>query len=616
MHKLKNSVRLSLIYAAVVLLAGGQPMVAMAEATDTSPPTASTTTDATPTPALTTPAPAEQERSYTYNPDTKHWDSDKWAYNPATGQYEAVVVPLVEQQQPVVLPPATDSPSTSATITSNTDAVIDNTLNSDATTGNATVGSNTTGGNATTGDATAIATLMNTINSSVGGDGAQFATFVTDVVGDVHGDIMLYPMLLAAMLQAANTPTDSTITANNSAAITNDLNLNATSGDASVVKNTNAGNATTGTANTVANVMNIINSIIAANQSFVGTVNIYGNLDGDILVAPDFLPQLLASNTSGSSAPANSLVVSANDTQSIINNIDLNAASGNALVSNNTNAGSATTGDAKTNLVLLNLSGHQIVAKDSMLVFVNVLGQWVGLIVDAPAGTSAAALGTDVTTNNVAPDLTIKVDNDSQIVNNIKLNSQSGDATVASNTNAGSAKTGDATASANVANISGSQLGLTGWFGVLFINVFGSWFGSFGVDTAAGKPIVPGRGGLNEPPATTAPTAVPFQFVPHTEPSSQTTSARRVASLQPQAPVAADTVVEDQPTVASDTEDKDVSLSAYVPTSSTPTAPAQQTQSASTFDFLPFIGSALMIGMGAIATRMVIAVIRGRGIVA
>jgi hypothetical protein len=605
MQKTKNAVRLCLIYVAVVLLAGGYPLTAMAETTDITPPAAVEPTAPTP------PSP-EPERTYTYNPDTQHWDSDKWAFNPATGRYEAIVTPLVVEQQPAVTDttnttqPVVDKPDTTTSVNADTNATINNGLNSTATTGDAAVASNTNAGNATTGAASAVATIMNTINSSVSGNGAEFATFVTDVVGDVHGDIMLYPMLLAAMLQAATHPTESTITVNNDATITNDLNLNATSGDASVTRNTNAGNATSGTANTVANVMNIINSIIAANQSFVGTVNIYGNLDGDILVAPDFLPQMLASNTGGSSAPANSLTVSSQDTQSIINNINLDAASGNALVANNTSAGNATTGNAATNLVLLNLSGHQIVASDSLLVFVNVLGQWVGLIVDAPSGTTAAALGNGVTTNNVAPDLTINVDNNNKIVNNLNLNSKSGDATVTNNTNAGNATTGNATASANVANVSGSQLGLSGWFGVLFINVFGSWLGSFGIDTEHGNPPASGVGASAAQPSPAAPTQ-PFQFVEKAV-RSTTSSVPFLGgfsgSNQQEVPVEAST---------DEAEVQKVAATVATPSSNTPSS---QSQATSEFDFLPFIAAAFIIGLGVIATKNIISLLRGRGVAA
>lgn len=615
MQKFNNTVRLGLVYVAVILLAGGYPMTAMAEAIDSTPP--SVANEQAP---VTTPAPATQPipEKYTYNPDTEHWDSNKWAYNPTTNNYEPVVTPLTttEQVAPVAnATPVTESNSsphgqanTDSTLTANTDATINNNINSDATTGNASVRSNTVGGNATTGDASAIATVINQINSSVNGNGAEFATFVTDIVGDVHGDIMLYPMLLASMLQAANNPSDSSIAVNNNAAITNNLNLNATSGNADVTDNTRAGNATTGTANTVANVMNIINSIIAANQSFVGTVNIYGNLDGDILVAPDFLPQLLASNNGGSSPVGSSLAVSSQETQSIMNNINLNAASGNAVVADNTSAGNATTGNAATNLVLLNLSGHQIVANDSLLVFVNVLGQWVGLIVDAPNGATAAALGNGVTTNTTTPDLSIDVNNNSRIVNNLNLNSQSGNATVDGNTSAGNATTGNATASANVANVSNSQLGLSGWFGVLFINVFGSWLGSFGVDTARGNQPGSVSSSAGHSEGATASTGA-FQFVANTARST----AKAVpffggyaAKQDPVTPVAEE----------SETKSEVKGIAAVAVTPPSTGTPVAQPTTVGEIDFLPIVATAFVMGLGGVATRNVIAFFRGRGSIA
>jgi hypothetical protein len=581
----------------MVVLASGYPMATFAETVD-----GSVAPETAPEAPAAPPAP---ERVYNYNPDTKRWDSDKWIFNPTTGRYEAAPQPVVTTP-----PPTTDSttpqttttsPTTGSTdITTNTNATIDNNLVSNAATGNANVGSNTTAGNATTGDASAVATIMNTINSSVNAGGPEFATFVADIVGDVHGDIMLYPMLLKAMLQAATQPTDTSITTNNSATINNDVTLNATSGDASVNKNTTAGNATTGSANTVANVMNIINSIIAANQSFVGTVNIYGNLDGDILVAPDFLPQLLASNNGSTSSPNNSLVVSSDDTQAIVNNINLNAASGNATVADNTNAGSATTGNAKTNVVLLNLSGHQIVASNSLLVFVNVLGQWVGMIVDAPAGATAAALGTGVTNNSVTPDLTITADNKSTITNNINLNSQSGDASVTQNTNAGNATSGNATASANVANVSNTQMGLSGWFGVLFINVFKNWFGSFGVDTSAGNQ--PPQTSITTPPASSAPPQV-FQFVEKA--ATTVTRSMPVLTASLAEPPAEETVAAEQPETLS-------ALATVTPPSDSNTGGTQVKSGG--IDFLPFITAAFVISLVGAAARTLIVVVRNRQI--
>lgn len=477
--------------------------------TESTPTTTSTETQPTTTDSSSTTT--EPQKTYTYDSSTGRWNSDAWTYDATSGTY-----------QPTVIPQPTTSTTTSPTLaqtglTDSTASAIGNALNSVATSGDASILSNTLGGSATTGDATSVATVLNNVNSTLTNtNNTQAANFVSNVMGDVNGDIMLQPMLLKAMLEAAasqQATTDSTINSTTNTNATNDITLNANSGDATVSSNTSAGNATTGNANTVANVINLINSMVAANQSFVGTINIYGNLNGDILIAPDFIPQLLASN-GGSTAPAvaGTASITSNDNQSVVNNIALAAKTGEALVSGNTTAGSATTGDATTNTVIFNLTNHAIVASNSLLVFVNVLGRWVGVIVDAPTGATAAAIGSGVVSDTVSPNLVIDATNNTALTNNINLTSQSGNATVTNNTSAGNATTGNATASANVANITGSQMGLSGWFGVLFINVFGSWLGSFGINTDAGNPLVPAT---KPPTSSSGPVPEVIKFIPH-----------------------------------------------------------------------------------------------------
>jgi hypothetical protein len=105
----------------------------------------------------------------------------------------------------------------------------------------------------------------------------------------------------------------------------------------------------------------------------------------------------------------------------------------------------------------------------------------------------------------------------------VTANAQSGDATVSGNTNGGNAKTGDAHAGANIANIVNTNINLSDWFGMLFINVFGSWVGSFGVNTAAGNPVAT----VNTGSSTAATGAAPQVFVfrpktPFTVPASAT----------------------------------------------------------------------------------------------
>lgn len=464
------------------------------------------------------------QETFTYDAETERWSSDKWQYDPSSNTYVPAVPPSATTLQTV---PATDSTASGAgesadstaksTSNSSTTSSIINALDSMATTGAAGVLANGQASNALTGDAASIATIINNVNSTVSNaNNNEVATFVSDIMGDVNGDILLQPMLLKAMLEANAQKQSAALQVQNGTSIVNDINLGAESGAATIDSNTSAGDATSGSANTVADVVNIVNSMVASDQSFIGTVNIYGNLNGDILIAPDFIPQLIANNgVVGDEYAATK--VNASDTQSIINNVALAAESGTALVTNNTAAGNAQSGDADTNLVIFNLSGHEIVASNSLLVFVNVLGKWVGVIVDAPIGATAAAIADGVTTNNRAPStLAIDVVNEASLTNNIMLNSKSGDAKVSNNTLAGNATTGSATASANIANISNSQLGLSGWFGVLFINVFGTWLGSFGIDTAAGNAAARAEssatttGNIGEEPVRV------MTFIPHT----------------------------------------------------------------------------------------------------
>ncbi len=499
--------KVPLTYAACLMLAFAVPMTAYAEDGGTtesqSEPAPAQPIDPEPAapvapepeapvapenPAPADPTPPEPPETFTYDATTQKWNSNKYHWDVAAGKY-VPVVQSTESKEPSQ--PAKSGASSTAT----TNTAIVNALDSIATSGNAGVKNNTSGGSAQTGNTSAAANIINNVNSTMANsNNKEAANFVVDIMGDVNGDIMLEPLLLKAMLEAKAVEGNggsNSISATNNTGITNDVNLTAHSGNAEVSGNTNAGDATSGSAHAMANVMNMINSMIAANQSFDGTINIYGNLNGDILIAPDFLAQMLASNGIPANA-AGATKLNAKDTQEIVNNVTLAAESGAALVGNNTSAGSATSGDAETNLVIFNMTGHDIVAANSLLVFINVLGSWVGVIVDAPVGATSAMLADGVSKNDVKPSMTIDATNDAKIVNNLNLAAASGNASVTGNTTAGNATSGAATASANIANISNRRMNLPGWAGRLFINVFGTWCGSFGVKSThcnRGQPV-------------------------------------------------------------------------------------------------------------------------------
>lgn len=482
----------------------------------------------------------KQPQDYSYNPQTGAWDTKEWQYNPTTGTYEEHITsqskapaganansqsngnPLqsassVKNTGPNSSNEVDNNDQSNGVFNSFYDASISNNIDSHATTGDAGVSSNTQAGGALTGSAEVVANVINLMQSSWGSLGQNMFTFISDIAGNVVGDLLLDPLQLSKTNNTSlNNEGNTSVTVNSSgnAKIANDINLDAQTGDASVAGNTSAGSATSGNANAVANVVNMVNSSVASGQSFMGMLNIYGDFEGDILLPDGFLESLLASNANNqlTQGRTQNIDVATTTNQDIINNIQTNANSGNATVANNTSAGNASSGDSLTNVTVFNMTGRQVVGKNSLLVFVNVMGQWVGMIMDAP-GSTAAALGGGVTQNSLDnANFALTETTNQQIENNINVNAQSGDASVTNNTLAGDATTGDATASVNLANILNSNLSLSDWFGVLFINVFGTWNGSFGINTAAGNPILPNSPGQSGDGTT--PNAQVLAFVP------------------------------------------------------------------------------------------------------
>lgn len=498
MLRLKIAAKRILIILLTLLLVGGTPLGVSAQAANSDSSSEET-------------AKENKPPEYKYNPATGTWDSDEWSWNPKT--YETKPV---SKSQPAAEANASagganttantgpgsnnqqsNNGSASAQANINNNLGVNNHLGAIATTGNAAVSNNTIAGSALSGDAQSIANIINMLQSSTVMGDQGMVTFQQDITGDIVGDLLINPELIFNLgPNSQNTSTNnqsanSSVNVNTDASVNNDVNLAATSGNATVDSNTEAGDATSGNAYVMANVVNVLNSVIAANQSFLGLINIYGNLDGDILFPPETINKLLTSNIPTGSVSINNVTgeveLNSTNNQNINNDITLDANSGNATVANNTNAGSATTGEAKTNLTVLNLTGSEVIASNSILVFVNVLGTWVGMIMDAPSGATAAALGGGVTQNNINAQSTVNATNNANINNNLNLTANTGDATVTNNNTAGSATSGNAYAAANVANINNSSLNLSNWFGLLFINVFGSWNGSFGVDTEAGN---------------------------------------------------------------------------------------------------------------------------------
>lgn len=435
--------------------------------------------------------------------------------------------PLIQDASSPSLILNPSNPQTSTNVTANTpttqsnvqtDVSVSNTIGSNASSGNASADQNTTVGDITSGNATALATIVSLLQSNVNLNGSQPITFVQDVTGNVQGDLLVDPAALANSLDVTATPLfgnpSADISISTQSTINNTINVGASSGDASAHQNTTTGNIQSGSANAVANIVNIINSAINANQSFIGMINIYGNLKGNILVPADFVDSVLST---GESANDSVPIATADNDASVINTVNTNAQSGTATAADNTTTGTISSGAANTNVTILNLTRNETIGRNALLVFVNVLGSWVGLILDAPAGTTSANLGGN-TVQSTATANNLNTDDDLRIDNVINVSASSGNATAQENTTAGNVKTGNANASVNLVNILNSQISLSDWFGILFINVFGEWTGNFGTQTAVDTTPTNNPGpnpswGTNSPGTDSSPAV--FRFMPN-----------------------------------------------------------------------------------------------------
>lgn len=477
-------------------------------------------------------------QEYVYNPETNKMERTMWTYSAAKGKYISYVQvkPEPKPEEPKAesntnpesgsnhvdeLNSGSNTGGTQKSTIDTTGPYSENSIESDselnaaldyyngigvtnnissyAGSGDASVIGNTLGGNATSGDADAVANILNMLQSSWDPTNGSIATFNADIY-DHTGDLLLDPSAIINTGPNSSNNIDKDKNANldiniqNDGKIVNNLDLTAESGDANVEYNTIGGDAKTGDATATANIFNLINSMISPVSSFIGTINIFGDLDGDIL-----LPTLLSSIINTGPGSENSINndsdtdvdITSYDNKSIANNTNLVAESGDATVKENTHGGNATTGNAETNLNVFNMTGQEVLGDRGLLVFTNVLGYWDGYLFDGPKGANSI-LGTgpgsiQAINSDTNTDIDIDTASDSAIENNINLTARSGNANVTGNTKGGNATTGNATATANIVNLINSQLDFSDWFGVLFINVFGDWFGSLGRDTEAGN---------------------------------------------------------------------------------------------------------------------------------
>lgn len=412
------------------------------------------------------------------------------------------------------------------------DADFNNLVMFDANSGDNSASYNTGNGTIETGDAEIILTAINAANNvNVGYE-------VFNVFDDQTGDIVINfddissgsPYVLGG-IDSSNDITGSdsdnsastdvnnsnTILIDNNGNIVNNYYLDANTGDNSADKNTGDGSITTGDANVVFNLINFLNNTFLGGNGelLLGVVNIFGNYGGNIVLdgldsagAPYYGGYLGSSNdTTGadSNNDANTSVnndtdISLNNSADILNNLTLDANTGDNDADKNTGSGSISSGDTNANVDVTNIGNNTVIGDGGTIwmVLINNLGTWTGQLFDtesaggayspfftfslAPDGSlTASNQDTGADSNNEATtsvdnDTDIAITNTATITNNVMIDANTGGNSASYNTGSGDITTGDANIAANIVNMF-NNIFLSGRFALTIVNIFGTFSG-------------------------------------------------------------------------------------------------------------------------------------------
>ncbi|MCJ7792782.1 MAG: fibronectin type III domain-containing protein [Candidatus Marinimicrobia bacterium] len=260
-----------------------------------------------------------------------------------------------------------------------------------------------------TGNAIAGADAVNVVNTNIVGE--DFWQLIINQFEDSQGDLdlsnleglgVLNAEFISVLVSNLQTGSDSTNFAlatllclfavynDNLATLTNNLDLLASSGGNQIVGED--GTLQTGNADALLNLFNMVNTNLVGSDWFFGVINLFGQLEGDIILPNEWL--FLGEDGSGGASTAatnlgtgadsnnqalvgdnNSFNVSNVNNADLTNNVTVLANSGeNAIIGD----GSIETGDANAQANLLNIVNTNIVGSRWVLLVINNMGEWMG----------------------------------------------------------------------------------------------------------------------------------------------------------------------------------------------------------------------------------------------
>jgi hypothetical protein len=350
-----------------------------------------------------------------------------------------------------------------------------------------------------TGNALALSDILNYLNINV--LNSQTLVAILNVLSQNHAVLDL-----RALLGGLNTSVDCTscdlstttlamgsgsLTASstNVSELTNNVSVEANTGNNSISSSTDAVIAT-GDAYAVANVVNAVNlNLINSDYKYV-VINSLGSWNGDmVLPANEFFAGYL-SGLSGSGAGYVTTAAYVQNQATVQNSVETSADTGNNSSLGN---GGIQSGNSYSSSNVINEVNQNYLGDSSVLLTFNIFGQWTGHAFNLPQGFTAQSTpngfeisgfltnisGSNGVGANVFGPLQLSLANSASILNNINVTAGTGNNS-ATGTNS-FIRTGNAYSSANVLNLVNTNAVNSNLLKGVF-NVFGDWSGnlSFG----------------------------------------------------------------------------------------------------------------------------------------
>ncbi|HOZ56303.1 MAG TPA: hypothetical protein PLH29_03690 [bacterium] len=347
-----------------------------------------------------------------------------------------------------------------------------------------------------TGDIDIFNVIINFINNNFSGNGqAYFINILSQLLdnidlsgyGEVLNDSEYSYCQIQNCLVAINNSSTSTLA--------NNVVIDANTGGNEISSVGGGAIISTGDINIINDIFNIANLNISGEDWFFAVVNIFGELQGDIILPGWQSEDIGAINDDNVFNPASSspeVLITNTNSLDMLNEVIVNGASGQNTASG-TGAVSILTGNVETKNIIFNLLNYNISGRKWTLAKVNIFGDWQGVIESLPDGYSYFNDGSGITIfNNFRNDpeiseayarLALMNFNSASILNKIEVNADTGNNAILHANGAGLINTGDISITNALLNFINANFFGDSWE-FSMINVFGNWQGNL----AFGRP--------------------------------------------------------------------------------------------------------------------------------